>query len=51
MITFTAFSHENSTDIIRENNKKNNKKQQSLAGLALGILRTFSLLSHIKEIT
>lgn len=50
MIAFTAFSKEKGTDIIRGHNKKCNKKQQSLAGLTLGILRTFPLLSHTKEI-
>lgn len=51
MIAFTACSQENDTDIIRGHNKEHNKKQQSLAGLTLGIVRTFSLLSHIKKIT
>lgn len=50
MIAFTVFSQETGTDIIRGHNEKRNKKQKSLGGLTLGILKILSLSSHIKKI-
>lgn len=49
MIAFTEYSQENGTDIIREHNKKHNKKQQSLARLTLGIVNIFTFITHKED--